>query len=76
MIRSKKAKRDDRVVTYVRLKPDVHVRLAKIAEKRGLPHTITSVAAEMITAGLEKTASDAAELISKGLEQARNGARP
>jgi hypothetical protein len=57
MIRAKKAKpvkakRDDRVVTYVRLKPTEHARIVKIADERGLPHTIASVAAEMISKGL------------------------
>jgi hypothetical protein len=52
MSRAKRAKRDDRVVTYVRVKPEEHARIARIAGDRGHPHTIASVAAEMISRGL------------------------
>jgi hypothetical protein len=54
MTRAKKAKRDDRVVTYVRITSGEHARIAKIAEVRGYPHTIASVAAEMISRGLKE----------------------
>lgn len=55
MSRAKKTKRgDDRVVTYVRVKPEEHERIVQIVEKRGYPHTIASVAAEMITRGLKE----------------------
>jgi hypothetical protein len=54
MPRAKKAKRgDNRVVTYVRVKPAEHALIVKIAEKRGYPHTIASVAGEMISRGLK-----------------------
>jgi molybdenum cofactor biosynthesis enzyme len=50
----KKAKRgDDRIVAYVRMKQEDHAMIAQIAEKRGYPHTIASVAAEMISRGLK-----------------------
>jgi len=52
MTRAKKSKRDDRVVTYVRVRPEEHARIAKLAEDRGYPHTIASVASEMISKGL------------------------
>jgi hypothetical protein len=52
----RKAKRDARVVTYVRVKPEEHALIAEIAGKRGWPHTIASVTAEMITRGLKAEA--------------------
>jgi hypothetical protein len=53
MPKGKKAKRNDqRVVTYVRVTPEEHALIAEIAQKRGYPHTIASVAAEMIARGL------------------------
>jgi hypothetical protein len=52
MAKSKKSKRDDRVTIYVRVKPEVHARIAEIAEKRSHPHTIASVTAEIISKGL------------------------
>ena len=48
----KKAKRDKRVVTYVRVKPEDYALIEEIAKKRGYPHTIASVATEMISRGL------------------------
>lgn len=51
--KAKPSKRDDRVVTYVRVKPEEHAQIAQIAEKRGYPHTIASVASEMISKGLK-----------------------
>lgn len=55
LLMSKKAKqrRDERVVTYVRVKPEEHALIVQIAETRGYPHTIASVAAEMISRGLK-----------------------
>lgn len=50
-----KVKRDNRVVTYVRVKPEEHAQIVKIVAKRGLPHTIASVSAEMISRGLAAT---------------------
>jgi hypothetical protein len=50
----KKTKRgDERVTTYVRVKSEEHALIVQIAEKRGWPHTIASVAAEMISRGLK-----------------------
>lgn len=55
MPKAKKAKRgDDRIVTYIRVKPEVHAQIVQIAEKRGYPHTIASVASEMISRGLKE----------------------
>lgn len=50
---AKKFKRDNRVVTYIRVKPEEHAQIAKIANTRGRPHTIASVAAEMISKALK-----------------------
>ena len=52
-VKPTKAKRDDRVVTYVRVKTEEHELIAQIAEKRGYPHTIASVTSEMISKGLK-----------------------
>ncbi len=49
MSRAKKAKRDNRVVMYVRVKPEEHALIAEIASQRGYPHTIASVASEMFS---------------------------
>ncbi len=49
------------VVTYVRVKPEEHALIAQIAEKRGYPHTIASVAAEMISRGLKTEAMAAGQ---------------
>lgn len=57
MARAKKFKRDSRVVTYVRLLPEEHALIEKIAQKRGYPHTIASVAGEMISRGLKTETS-------------------
>lgn len=66
MPRAKKPKRgDDRVVTYVRVKPEEHELIVQIVEKRGYPHTIASVAAEMISRGLkEEITQPASEALS------------
>lgn len=59
-IMSKKVKRkrnDDRIVTYVRVAPLEHAQITRIAKKRGRPHTIASVAAEMISRGLKVEAA-------------------
>jgi hypothetical protein len=57
MAKARKTKRDNRIVTYVRVQPEEHARITQIAEERGLPHTIASVAAEMITRGLKTEAT-------------------
>jgi uncharacterized UPF0146 family protein len=54
MARTKK-KRDDRILTYVRLQPEIHRQIVQIAEARGYPHTIASVATEMVSHGLKST---------------------
>jgi chorismate mutase len=54
MTRAKKAKRDDRVVAYVRIPSREHAQVVKIAEARGYPHTIASVLAEMISRSLKE----------------------
>jgi hypothetical protein len=56
MARTKK-KRDDRILTYVRLQPEVHRRVVQIVEERGYPHTIASVATEMVSLGLKSLKS-------------------
>lgn len=43
---------------YVRVQESEHRDIAEIAEARGYPHTIASVAAEMITRGLAAWQSD------------------
>ncbi len=55
MARAKKAKRSNNVVMYTRLQPELHVQIERIAKERGWPHTIASVAAEMIARGLKTT---------------------
>lgn len=52
MARTKK-KRDDRIVTYVRLHPEQHRQVVQIAQERGYPHTIASVTTEMVARGLK-----------------------
>ena len=37
---------------YIRVKPEEHARIAKIAKQSGYPATLASVAAEMISRGL------------------------
>lgn len=54
--KAKKPKSDERVVMYVRVRTVEHAKIAKIADKRGYPHTIASVVAEMITRGLQTEA--------------------
>jgi len=50
---SKKINHEGRVVAYVRMKPEEHAQISKIAKKRGYPHTFSSVAAEMISKALK-----------------------
>lgn len=52
MAKPKKAKIDSRIVTYIRVKPEEHELVKKIAGERGYPHTIASVTAEMFSKGL------------------------
>ena len=54
--RTRRPKRANRVVTYVRVAPEEHAQIAQIAKAWGYPHTIASVASEMISRGL-KTAT-------------------
>jgi molybdenum cofactor biosynthesis enzyme len=60
MTKAKKTKRDNRIVMYLRVKPEEHKKIAKIAKERGYPHTIASVAAEMFARGLAVAAPSAA----------------
>jgi hypothetical protein len=53
--KAKRTKRDNRIVAYIRLRPEEHARIAKIVKVRGYPHTFASVAAEMISRGLTIT---------------------
>jgi hypothetical protein len=59
MAKAKKAKRDDYSVMYIRLRSAERTRITKIAEKRGHPHTLASVAAESILRGLPALESEA-----------------
>jgi hypothetical protein len=52
MSKAKKAKRSDLITMYVRVKPAAHAQIIKIAEKRGYPHNMSSVASEMLSRGL------------------------
>lgn len=56
MVRTKK-KRDDRILTYVRLQPEIHQQVVRIVQERGYPHTIASVATEMVSLGLKTVKS-------------------
>ena len=66
MPKAKKAKRP--VVMYVRVVPEEHELITQIAELRGYPHTIASVAAEAISHGLSarKLKAEAAIVKSGG----------
>ena len=52
-LKAKKPKRDVRCPIYVRVCPEEHAKIVQIAEERGRPHTIASVATEMISRGLQ-----------------------
>lgn len=52
--KAKKPKRDTRRPIYVRVRPEEHTKIVQIAKKRGWPHTIASVATEMISRGLDQ----------------------
>jgi hypothetical protein len=54
--KAKKRRRDARVVMYVRVRPEEHALVVKIVRRRGYPHTIASVAAEMFSRGLKEEA--------------------
>ena len=57
----RKAKRGcARVVMYVRVKREEHELIMQIADKRGYPHTISSVVAEMIARCLKDETAEAA----------------
>jgi hypothetical protein len=47
------------IVTYIRIPRADRRRIESIAKKRGPPHTIASVAAEMITRGLNSSGINA-----------------
>lgn len=46
-------RRDGRFVMYVRVSGPDHQRIEQLVKERGYPHTLSSVAAEMITRGLD-----------------------
>lgn len=48
----KAAKRDSRSVMYVRVAPQERAQIEQIVKERGYPHTMASVAAEMLSRGL------------------------
>jgi len=50
---TRKNKTDNRIVAYIRMDAKEHAQIAKIAKKRGHPHTFASVAAEMISKALK-----------------------
>lgn len=55
---AKKAKRNNnRAVMYVRVKPEEHAQIAEMAAQRGYPHTIASVASELISKALQTEAA-------------------
>lgn len=60
MSKVKKASRRDRSVMYVRVTPEDREQIEQIVQKRGYPHTMASVAAEMLSRGL--AAEPAAEV--------------
>lgn len=47
----KKLKRDNRIVAYVRMLPENHAQITKVAQERGYPHTFASVVSEVISSG-------------------------
>lgn len=59
MAKPKKTKHNSWIVMYVRVKPEEHTLIKEIAGKRGYPHTIASVSAEMISKGLKTEAETA-----------------
>jgi hypothetical protein len=56
MDRVKKGKRATRTVLYLRVTSAEHAKLSKKAAKRGYPHTIASIAAEIISQHLANEA--------------------
>lgn len=65
MARAKKSKHGSREVMYIRVTPEVRESIEKIAAQRGYPHTVTSVAFDMITKGLRVEASQNPRLHKK-----------
>ena len=51
---AKKSKPDSLIVVYTRVTPKEHAHLSKIAKRRGRPHTLASVTAEMISRSLQQ----------------------
>lgn len=62
MPKARKAKRDNGVVMYIRVTPEMHEQIAKAAKRRasrrGYPHPMTSVAVELIAQGLQAEAQN------------------
>jgi hypothetical protein len=52
-----KSKPDGLIVIYTRVTTKEHARLSKIAKRRGRPHTLASVTAEMISKSLQQEKS-------------------
>ncbi len=65
----RKARRIDLVTMYIRVQPKEHATIAKIVQKRGYPHNLSSVASEMISRGLasleQLTPQEMADLVRK-----------
>jgi hypothetical protein len=57
MSKVKKAAKRDRSVMYVRVTPQDREQIEQIVQKRGYPHTMASVAAEMLSRGLASEAA-------------------
>lgn len=54
--RPRKAARRDTTIVYVRIRRTLHTRLRELADSRGYPHSISSVAGEALEQGLDKLA--------------------
>lgn len=50
--KARKPKQDSRSVMYVRVTPEDRAHITQIVQKRGYPHTMASVASEMLSRGL------------------------
>jgi len=57
MPKAKKPKRDNRGVLYIRATQKVRASIEKIAAQRGYPHTVSSVAFDLIVKGLRVEAA-------------------
>lgn len=77
MAKPKKAKRDGRIVMYVRLPPQEYAQIAAIVKQRGYPHTLTSVSTELIlralASGFDKAAAPTSGQVPREDEDDRDG---